>query len=93
LLPPDLEVDDNLIHDELHSLLLSLISKETKGKQRDYEIVTRYYGLDTEEPLSIKQLSRIYDISCERVRQIIANVTVKLSKPQNMKLLNEYKDI
>lgn len=90
---PNKEADNNIIYNELHSLLLSLVLKETKGKQRNYEIVIKHYGLDGKEPLSIKQLSEMYEITYERTRQIIANVIAKLRKSQNMALLNEYIDI
>lgn len=90
---PNKDVDNNIIHDELRSLLLSLVLKETKGKQRDYEIVIKHYGLDEKEPLSIKQLSEMYEITYERTRQIIDNVIARLRESQNIALLNEYIDI
>lgn len=90
---PNAEVDRDMLLDELRTLLLSLILKETKGKQRDYNIVVKYFGLNGEEPVTLHKLGEIYGLSYERVRQIIARVISKLGKPQNTVLLEEYRDI
>lgn len=93
LADPNAEIEKNIICNELRSLLVSLIKQETRGKQRDYNIVVKHFGLDGEEPTTMRELSKMYELSYERVRQIIENTVSKLGKPQNTSQLKEYMDI
>ena len=88
---PDAEVDKDIIHDELHALLLSMILKETRGDRRNYEIFTKHYGLEGDESVSVRQLSQMYELTYERVRQIIAMIMLRLQKSYYITMLKDYR--
>jgi len=87
------EVDYEIVYKELHELLLSLIWKEAKGNNRNYNMIIKYFGLDGEDPMTLRQLGIMYEVTLERVRQILKQIITGLRKSKNIVLLNDYRNV
>ena len=61
--PNENDIDDIMIRDELYSLLVGLTDREK-------DVVIKYFGLDGGEKMTLLTISKIYDLTIERVRQI-----------------------
>jgi RNA polymerase primary sigma factor len=81
----DLLADDNaeapfdaaalsLARDDLHTLLDYL-------NPREREILSLRFGLDGEQPLTLDEVGRLYNVTRERIRQIEAKALTKLRHP------------
>lgn len=58
--------------------------------QREQEIIALRYGLMNGEPRTLDEVSRLFDLSCERVRQIQARAMRKLRLPNVAKRLKSW---
>ena len=63
---------------------LSTINKKEAG------IISDYYGLDSKPPMSMEELSRKYDLSAERIRQIKEKGSRRLKHTSRSKVLKMY---
>lgn len=63
---------------EIHKLLNTLTEREQK-------VVCLHFGLNGDVPLNLYQLAPIFDVSVERVRQILGKALRKLGNPYNLK--------
>jgi RNA polymerase nonessential primary-like sigma factor len=70
---PDQEVERYQFEEKLRSWLKGL-----KDDQR--RVITRRYGLDSQEPATLEELSKVVGLSKERIRQIQQEALVKLKK-------------
>ncbi len=80
----DVLEDKNAIHSErvVSTAMLQeeIIDMLSYLKPREMEIISRRFGLDGERPNTLKEISHVYDISRERVRQIEEVCLRKLKK-------------
>lgn len=66
-----LELDDEDYHFDLYQANIN---------DRDREILIRRYGIDGEKPLTLRELGEAYNVSRERVRQIIQETIQKIRR-------------
>lgn len=79
-----------LEREELRTKITNLLSTFSK---RDAEIFTLFYGLNSEEPLTLEEIGERFNLSRERVRQIKERILRWFQHPVRMKLLREYTQI
>lgn len=59
--------------------------------EREKEVVVLYFGLDEDKQLTLSEISKRFNLTRERVRQIRDKALIKLKKSQNFKnLFKEY---
>src|SRR3984957_7451349 len=74
-----------LLQDQLHSLLSTL-------SEREAGVVTMRFGLADGQPRTLEEISRVYGVTRERIRQIEANTLSKLRHPSRSRALRDYLD-
>jgi RNA polymerase primary sigma factor len=74
---------DNFFNDEL-----SIAVKESMHvlNQKEKEIIEEYFGLNSDSSRTLKELSEIYSLTKERIRQIKNSALKKLSESQKLSL-------
>lgn len=82
--------DTEILQHDLNNTLMELLSVEANGNSRNIDIMARYFGLNGDAPMTLQEISDIYHISRERVRQIIERILTGLQKPKNKILLEAY---
>jgi len=75
----------NLLQDQLHSILATLSGREAG-------IVRLRFGLADGQPRTLEEISRIYGITRERIRQIENKTMAKLRHPSRSEPLRDYLD-
>jgi RNA polymerase primary sigma factor len=75
----------NLLQDQLHSILATLSGREAG-------IVRLRFGLADGQPRTLEEISRIYGITRERIRQIENKTMAKLRHPSRSESLRDYLD-
>ncbi|OQA83957.1 MAG: RNA polymerase sigma factor SigA [Lentisphaerae bacterium ADurb.Bin242] len=87
----DLHDDD----DPMHSLARKILSQKL-GEMlnmlpvRTREVLSLRYGLDGAKPMSLTEMSKHFNISRERIRQIETNALAKLRNPDTIIQLEDY---
>lgn len=87
----DLHDDD----DPMHSLARKILSQKL-GEMlntlppRTREVLSLRYGLDGTRPMSLTEMSKHFNISRERIRQIETNALAKLRNPETIIQLEDY---
>ncbi len=87
----DLHDDD----DPMHSLARKILSQKL-GEMlntlppRTREVLSLRYGLDGAKPMSLTEMSKHFNISRERIRQIETNALTKLRNPETIIQLEDY---
>ena len=77
--------EEYVIEKERVELDLELIKKVIKSlSERERQILTLYYGLDGNSPMTLRQVGKQFGVSFERVQQIIARVVEKVRQADNM---------
>lgn len=76
------QLNSRLMMEHLETLLDRLT-------EREQQIIRLYYGLDTKKPKTLLEISRIFHVACERIRQIKLHAIRKLRDPD---LENYWKD-
>lgn len=66
--------------------------REICGSDRNTAIFMHYIGIDCPEKLSLREIGKIYKLSPDRVRQIVAKIIRKLKHPYNFKYICEYQE-
>jgi RNA polymerase primary sigma factor len=74
-----------LLRDELRSVLATL-------SEREAEVIRLRFGLTDGQPRTLEQISRVYGVTRERVRQIESKTMAKLRRPPHSEVLHGYLD-
>jgi RNA polymerase primary sigma factor len=74
-----------LLQDQLHSVLGTL-------SEREAGVVTMRFGLADEQPRTLEEISKVYGVTRERIRQIEMHTLSKLRHPSRSKFLRDYLD-
>lgn len=83
------DVVNDIANNQLHNDLISIIKKEANN-QRNYEMMTMRFGLDTGIPKTLEEVGDYFGISRERVRQIESKVMKAFRKTTNKRKLQGY---
>lgn len=81
--------------DPMHSLARKILSQKL-GEMlntlppRTREVLSLRYGLDGAKPMSLTEMSKHFNISRERIRQIETNALTKLRNPETIIQLEDY---
>ena len=75
-------VKESFLYD-IYNVFKSLTSREA-------EIVCMYYGIFIEKPLNLKEISKKYKLTRERVRQIKETALVRLRQMKKSSTLRDY---
>ena len=86
------------IHDDddpMHSLARKILSQKLGEilntlPVRTREVLSLRYGLDGSKPMSLTEMSKHFNISRERIRQIETNALAKLRNPDTIIQLEDY---
>jgi RNA polymerase primary sigma factor len=78
-------VSFTLLRDELRSVLATLSAREA-------DVIRLRFGLTDGQPRTLDQISRIYGITRERVRQVESKTMAKLRRPPHSEVLHGYLD-
>jgi len=79
--------DENLMLESLREEIqegLAILS------QREVEVLSAYYGLETGKPLTLDEIGEMYELTRERVRQIKERAIRRLRKSYNRNNLRSY---
>ena len=74
-----------LLQDQLHSVLGTL-------SEREAGVVTMRFGLADGQPRTLEEISKVYGVTRERIRQIEMHTLSKLRHPSRAKFLRDYLD-
>jgi RNA polymerase primary sigma factor len=80
---PDDEAHAEAFHETLDRLLCSLQEREAK-------VVRLYFGLDSQEPMTLEEIGDLLDLTRERVRQIKEKALERLRHPSRARYLRSY---
>ncbi len=81
---PEAQVSERMRRQDVWEVLGEVLT------QREQEIIALRYGLMNGEPRTLDEVSRLFDLSCERVRQIQARAMRKLRLPNVAKRLKSW---
>jgi RNA polymerase primary sigma factor len=74
-----------VLQEQLHAVLATL-------SEREAGVVSMRYGLTDGQPKSLDQISKVYGVTREWIRQIEARTIAKLRHPARSQLLRDYLD-
>ncbi len=80
---PEQEALDNSLRDEINAVLQTLSEKES-------EIIEYRFGLNGKNPMSLKEIGDVYNLTKERIRQIEKKALERLRHPSRSKYLEAY---
>ncbi|MBW4497960.1 MAG: RNA polymerase sigma factor, RpoD/SigA family [Oscillatoria princeps RMCB-10] len=78
---PEAQMSESMMRQEILEVLASVLT------EREQDIIALRYGLTNGETHTLDEVSHIFNLSCERVRQIQARAMRKLRLPQVAKRL------
>jgi RNA polymerase primary sigma factor len=78
-------VSVTLLQEQLHSVLGTL-------SEREADVVSMRFGLTGGQPKTLAEISKMYGVSRERIRQIESSTIFKLRHPSRSNLLRDYLD-
>lgn len=81
--PPDEDLMDESLHEEINRALETLSSREA-------DIIKLYFGIDRERPLTLEEIGERYRLTRERVRQIKEKALRRLRHKSRSKKLKMY---
>jgi len=84
-LSPDDYASNELLKDELYSIMKDLTDREER-------VLRLRYGLDDGRPCTLEEVGREFDVTRERIRQIEAKALRKLRHPTRARRLGDYHD-
>lgn len=85
------ENSDNPVQKAAYSILKEKINKVLDMlSERERQIIIMRFGLNSEKEKTLDELSKHFEITKERVRQIEAKAIGKMRHPSQLKLLKEY---
>ena len=79
--------DGEMIRDSLRSEVRSALSTLT---QRETDVVTYYFGLNNQAPMTLEEIGTIFNLTRERVRQIKEKAIRRLRYTSRSKSLKPY---
>ena len=79
--------DSNLMDESLKREVKSGLSKLT---EKEIQVLTAYYGLDGNQPMTLEEIGHICSLTRERVRQIKERAIRRLRKSINRNDLRSY---
>ncbi|MEM6447405.1 MAG: sigma-70 family RNA polymerase sigma factor [Cyanobacteria bacterium P01_D01_bin.123] len=82
-LPPDVQMDLNLLTEQVNEVLEQLSARER-------DIISLRFGLQDGRSHTLAEIGELYDLSRERVRQIQAKAMRKLRHPQRQAMLQDW---
>lgn len=82
-LPPDVQMDLNLLTEQVNGVLEQLSARER-------DIISLRFGLEDGRSHTLAEIGELYDLSRERVRQIQAKAMRKLRHPQRQAMLQDW---
>jgi RNA polymerase primary sigma factor len=82
---PGEAVSFTLLQEQLHSILGTL-------SEREAGVVSMRFGLADGQPKTFDEISHVYGVTRERIRQIESKAMYKLRHPSRSKLLRDYLD-
>jgi RNA polymerase primary sigma factor len=82
-----IQPDSHLLNESLREEIKRALSSLTA---REAEVVSLYYGLDNNEPLTLEELGEKFGLTRERVRQIKEKATRRLKNAARSKALKTY---
>jgi RNA polymerase primary sigma factor len=82
-----IQPDSNLLNESLQEEIKRALSSLTA---REAEVVSLYYGLDNNDPLTLEELGEKFGLTRERVRQIREKATRRLKNAARSKALKTY---
>ena len=80
---PDDETYDRALMDTVEEALASL-------KEREAKILRLYYGLDSQEPMTLEEIGSVMGVTRERVRQIKENALKRLRHQSRARFLETF---
>lgn len=78
--------EDNVARKELRAHLMVLLQGLS---ERERNIIQLYYGLATEQLMTLKELSEVYNLTKERIRQIKVEALDKIKASENIEKLRD----
>jgi RNA polymerase sigma factor (sigma-70 family) len=87
LLPPTTDIDRDVIRQELSASLYKYLEDLPVAEKR---AITLHFGLDDGQERTLEEISEIFHLSRERVRQLIA---VGLARLRNPRILNRLREL
>jgi RNA polymerase primary sigma factor len=82
-----IQPDSNLLNESLQEEIKRALSSLTA---REAEVVSLYYGLDNNDPMTLEELGEKFGLTRERVRQIKEKATRRLKNAARSKALKTY---
>jgi RNA polymerase primary sigma factor len=83
LSPPDQPLTDESLKKEIGKALKSLTKKEA-------EVLTLYYGIGNDRPMTLEEIGKKFRLTRERVRQIKEKAIIRLRHQSRSKSLRQY---
>ncbi|MBQ9833929.1 MAG: RNA polymerase sigma factor RpoD/SigA [Bacilli bacterium] len=79
IIPDEVSIEDEGVKSILRSQLKDIMSKYLDS--REYQVINYRFGLENNNPMSLEEVGKIFNITRERVRQIEAKALRKLREP------------
>jgi RNA polymerase primary sigma factor len=87
IIPEEKQVEDIVMKSELHNDIMQALDSLTP---REREVIMLRFGINTEEPMTLEEVGKIFNITRERIRQIEAKAIRKLRNPKRSNKLKSY---
>ena len=75
---------ESILHEDIESVLSTSLTPQEK------EIIKLRFGIDGIGPLTLEDISKNYNVTRERIRQIETKAILKLKRPSSVKRLIDY---
>lgn len=87
-----LTLEDNMIDEYINSSYTGLLGEIINNSLTDRErkVLNIRFGLDGNEPMTLIETGKLFNVSGDRIRQIESNALRKLRAPSNAKYLRGY---
>lgn len=87
--------EDIFVEDKIINEVLSLLNKDSLNVERDIETFKLYFSFDVDSSLTLEAIGKRFNITRERVRQIVERLTRIINKNPKIqlflfKLMNEF---
>ena len=79
----------NIVKEERHTQIMAALATL---EPREAEVIKMRFGIDTEQPMTLEEIGKVFKVTRERIRQIEEKAMRKLRSPIRSKKLMEYLD-
>ena len=79
----------NIVKEERHTQIMAALATL---EPREAEVIKMRFGIDTEQPMTLEEIGKVFKVTRERIRQIEEKAMRKLRSPIRSKKLAEYLD-